>query len=157
MAGTRHHIIPKFLQKGFASEIQKDKVFTWMYRKGADPCRLATTNIGVKEHFYGRNGEPNADDKITLLEKSQYAPLLERLRTKSDKAGVVVVDEPLIADLISHLCTRTKNFRASFYQSTDYCIAAIDNYFSDFRTNYQRSIAIILSFHDFCAYLGENA
>lgn len=103
-----------------------------MYRQGAEPCRLATTNIGVKEHFYGRNGEPNADDKITLLEKSQYAPLIERLRTKSDKAGVVVVDEPLIADFISHLCTRTKNFRESFYQSTDYCIAAIDNYFSDF-------------------------
>lgn len=136
MAGTRHHIIPKFLQKGFASEIQKKKgkeiVFTWMYRKEAEPCRLATTNIGVEEHFYGRNGEPNVDDKITLLETYQYAPLLKKLRTKSDKTGVVVVNEPLIADFISHLCTRTKNFRESFSQSTDYCMAEIDNYFSDF-------------------------
>jgi hypothetical protein len=132
MAGSRHHVIPRFLQKGFASRIEDKKVFTYQYRKGLEPAERSTKDLGVERHFYGRNGEPNVDDKITLLEDLYYVPLLERLRAKSSQTGVVLVDEPLVADFISHLCTRTKNFRESFYQSMDYCIAAIDNYFSDF-------------------------
>jgi hypothetical protein len=132
MAGTRHHIIPKFLQRGFASKTQEKKVWTWMYQKGVEPKEIITTNVGVEQHFYGRDGEPNADDEITLLENSQYAPLLERLRIKITPTGVVEVYEPLLANFISHLCTRTKNFRESIYQSSDYLITAIDSYLSDF-------------------------
>ncbi len=132
MAGTRHHILPKFLLKGFASRTQEKKVFTWMYRKGAKPCELSTRDVGVEQHFYGRDGEPNADDEITLLENSKYGPLLERLRTKSTLTGVVEVYEPLVADFTFHLCTRTKNFRESVYQSFDYLIVAIERYFSDY-------------------------
>ncbi len=132
MAGTRHHLLPRFLLKGFASRTQEKKVFTWVYRKGVEPRELSTKDVGVEQHFYGRDGEPNADEEITLLENSHYAPLLERLRTKSNQAGVVEVYEPLLADFVSHLCTRTKNFRESIYQSTDCCLAALNNFFSDF-------------------------
>jgi hypothetical protein len=133
MAGTRHHTVPKFLLKGFASRTEGNKVFTWMYRKEGKPREISTKDIGVEEHFYGRKGETNADDEITLLETSLYAPLLEKLRKKSPQSGVVEVDERLlIADLISHLSTRTRNFRKSVYESTDYLIAALDNYFADF-------------------------
>lgn len=132
MAGTRHHIIPKFLQRGFASRTQEKKVWTWMYQKGVEPKEIITTNVGVEQHFYGRDGEPNADDEITLLENSQYAPILEKLRTKNTTTGVVEVYEPLLANFISHLCTRTKTFRESIYQSTDYLLTATDRYFSDF-------------------------
>jgi hypothetical protein len=131
MAGTRHHILPRFLLKGFASRTQEKKVFTWVYRKGVEPRELSTKDVGVEQHFYGRDGEPNADEEITLLENSQYAPLLERLRIKITPTGVVEVYEPLLANFISHLCTRTKNFRESINQSIDYLITATDSYLSD--------------------------
>jgi hypothetical protein len=132
MAGKRHHILPRFLLKGFASKTQESKVFTWVYRNGVEPREQSTKDVAVEKYFYGRSTGVNADKEITDLENIQYAPLLEKLRRKNNTTGVIQVYEPEIADYVSHLCIRTKNLRESISQSTEYLLDEANKYFLDF-------------------------
>jgi hypothetical protein len=48
MAGSKHHILPRFLLKGFASRIipraeKQDDVFVWVYRKEGKTFEAKTT------------------------------------------------------------------------------------------------------------------
>lgn len=67
MAGIRHHILPKFLLKGFASKVDGQEVFTWVYRKEGKVFEANTLNVSVEKHFYGKTGELNVDDEIRIL------------------------------------------------------------------------------------------
>jgi Protein of unknown function (DUF4238) len=128
MAGIRHHILPRFLLKGFASQIKGDKVFTWLYRKGASPLEVSTKDISVEKYFYGKEGEISADDAITQLEEG-YGYLVDSLRNgKTDTK----ISEPLIAEFISHLAIRTKHIRDSFTESTEHLVDRMSEYLSDF-------------------------
>jgi hypothetical protein len=81
MAGKRHHIIPRFLMKGFASRVDGENIFTWVYRKKSNPFEANTKNINIENYFYGKENEnAYADDKITLLEKNKLSPLVNELR-----------------------------------------------------------------------------
>jgi hypothetical protein len=128
MAGKRQHILPRFLLKGFASRVQDEKVFTWVFRKGGSPFETATENVSVEKHFYGKQGELSADDEITNLEGG-YAQLVDTLRGEKDATQV---NDPRIADFIAHLIVRTKQLRESFRESAEYVLEQFSDYLSDF-------------------------
>ncbi len=117
MSGKRHHIVPRFLQKGFASRIIKRKkkeiVFTWLYMKNAaqPDIDFSTKDTIVSENFYGKVGEINADDEITKVEKEKFSPLVDKMRN-----GTCNFDDSKteIAELIAHFSIRTKVVREGF-------------------------------------------
>ncbi len=102
MAGKRHHILPQFLLRGFASKTipssgRSDSVFVWVYRRGVIPFECATSNAAVESHFYGKEGEANVDDEITALE-SDFASSLNTLRIQVD--GHLISDDKVIQFII---------------------------------------------------------
>jgi len=131
MAGKRHHIIPRFLQKGFASRAEDETVWTWQYRKNANaPVEISTRDAVVSEHFYGK-GELNADDAITDLEKNKLSPLVDALRNNE-----IHLDEhsTAIAELITHLSIRSKLIRKGFENMSRDFLAKLKNVISDEET-----------------------
>jgi hypothetical protein len=113
MAGRRHHILPRFLLKGFAKETKRDQVYTWLYAKGRSPVPANILNIAVESDFYGKpEADVNADQAITEIEKS-YVSLVENLR----QAPLGPVKEATIGSWIAHLSARTKHLRMSFEES----------------------------------------
>lgn len=126
MAGTRHHILPRFLQKGFASKIVGREVFTWVYRK-EKVFEANIINVSVERHFYGKEGELNVDNEITEIEYD-FAKLLDQLRSK-DNAYKILNTE--IADFVGHLSMRTKHLRDSLIESSDLLTTTFFNYLSD--------------------------
>lgn len=107
MAGKRQHIIPQFLQRGFASTVRDDEMFVFMHRKGYDGKEINIKHVAVEKHFYGLPGESSLDAKITKFE-DQYAPFVHELRS-------TLPDGPLNDErtprLINHLCLRTRSLR----------------------------------------------
>jgi len=83
MAGIRHHILARFLLKGFASKVSGDQTFTWVYRKEGKVFESNIINVAVERYFYGKEGELSVDDEITEIEKT-FAPLLSSLRIEED-------------------------------------------------------------------------
>ena len=130
MAGNRHHIIPRFLQKGFVSRIIKHKkdaiVFTWHYMKNnALPnTDFSTKDTIVSEYFYGRQGETNADDEITKLEEVKFSPLVNKLRDGSCDPNESKTE---VAQLVAHLSVRTKVIRKGFEQMSGKMFEGIGN------------------------------
>ena len=104
MAGVRHHIVPQFLLRGFASRRKGKKAFTWVYRRDSKTFESSIRDIAVSKHFYGKD-DTNADDAITGLE-SDFAVLVNDLRNWSGP-----IKAANLPALIIHLSTRTKGFR----------------------------------------------
>lgn len=127
MAGVRHHILPRFLLKGFASRIQDDGVFTFLYRKHKTPFETNIINVGAEKYFYGERGEISADDVITKIE-NEYAYMVEELRDKEDQFEV---SDKRIGEFVVHLFLRAKLLRNFFKNSMEYLANAITEYFSD--------------------------
>jgi hypothetical protein len=131
MSGVRHHVLPRFLLKGFICQKKGKQKFTWVYSKGKKPYKSNIINVSVESNFYGKEGECNADEGITKLERG-YAVLIDKLRQESEKTGVVEVNEALIPDFISHLVIRTKHLRSSLYESTDIFLSELEKELSNF-------------------------
>lgn len=127
MAGVRHHILPRFLLKGFVSRIQGDGVFTLVYRKNKPHFETNIINIGTEKYFYGERSNVCADDVITTLE-NEYSYMVEELRGKGD--GVEVLDTR-VGEFAVHLLLRAKLLRDFFKNSFEYLTDAIIEYFSD--------------------------
>jgi hypothetical protein len=47
MSGKRHHFVPRFLQRGFASHIKDGNVFTWVYRRHGPPFNTQAVGSGL--------------------------------------------------------------------------------------------------------------
>lgn len=122
MAGKRQHIIPKLLQKGFASKVDEDQVFTWVYRKNSKPFETNTVNSNVEKHFYGKKGELNADDEITDVETYKLSPVIDKLRNGECN---FVKSRGEIAELVAHFSVRTKPIRKGFEQMSEQMIEGI--------------------------------
>lgn len=137
MAGKRHHIIPRFLQKGFASRIIKNKkgeiVFTWHYMKnGVLPDKdFSTKDTIVSEHFYGKEGEINADDEMTKLETDKFSPLLDKLRREKCDFDEFKTE---VAELIAHFSIRTKTIRKGFEQMSEKTLEGFKDILTDNET-----------------------
>src|ERR1019366_4035558 len=110
MSGKCQHFIPRFLQSGFASHTNGDEIFTWVYRKDAQPFNTNIDNIGVESHFYSQDGDSQADDNITAAE-GRFSELIDALRNGSEEA---TADSGELAELIAHLEIRTRHLRQSF-------------------------------------------
>ncbi|MBA2335250.1 MAG: DUF4238 domain-containing protein [Blastocatellia bacterium] len=128
MAGKRHHIIPRFLQKGFASQIDGETISTWQYRKNTDaPKEISTKDTIVSEHFYGK-GELNADDLITELERTKLSPLIDSIRQGKCDFASRTGD---IAELIAHLSIRSKLVRKGFEKLSHQFLDGMKDIFDD--------------------------
>lgn len=127
MAGKRQHILPKFLLKGFASRIEGDKIFTWIYPRHQMPSEVNIKKVSVEKYFYGKKEEISVDDEITEFE-NKYAPLLEELRRVEKNYEI---SDLRIANLITHLATRTKHLRELFRGSSEFMIEKISDFLSN--------------------------
>lgn len=115
MSGSRHHVIPKFLLKGFSSKVKGKEIYTWFYRKDKEPFETTIKNISVARNFYGKEGEVSVDCEITYLE-SRYAQLIDKLRNQD---GLQEIFDPKLPEFIAHLCVRTKHLRDSVIMASD--------------------------------------
>jgi len=136
MSGKRHHILPRFLLKGFANQQKGKEIYTWVYPKGKKPYTNNISKVSIDKHFYGKDGEINADIEITNLE-FKYALLIDELRNKTYLDKIVEVEKTLIPDFIAHLSIRTKHLRVSLEESTQKFLIQVENHFSDFN-NYKK-------------------
>ncbi|WP_319406135.1 DUF4238 domain-containing protein [uncultured Desulfosarcina sp.] len=127
MTGKRQHFIPRFLQKGFASHVVGEEVFTWAYRKGKTPFNANIKNVGVEGFFYSENSDTDLDDTITVAE-DDFAQLIDKIRNNNyvDKQ-----DYKKIAQLISHLELRTRHLRQNFFSTGNNLIDKMLYYLSD--------------------------
>jgi hypothetical protein len=113
MAGKRHHIIPRSLQKGFASRVERKKnknakVFVVQYLKGKNAGREESTrNTMASENYYGK-GEASADLGMTDFENEFLAPCVQSLRDGAEISGRE------IAELLAHFSIRPKLIREAF-------------------------------------------
>ena len=134
MAGKRQHTLPRFLQKGFASNIiakpnGRETVFTWVYRKGLEPFETKTENVGLEKHFYGKEGELSVDDEITDLEPTFAAVI----RESRDKPDGYQISDPNIADFVGHLSIRTKHLRDSFIDMAEILTDTLFTFLADYQ------------------------
>src|SRR5436190_1657219 len=127
MSGARHHILPQFLLRGFASRVERNEFYAWTYRKDAPPFESNISKTAVERDFYGKEGEVNADDAITR-DEGKFVAELERLRALP---GGLIEDCTLIADFVVHLSSRTKHLRNSLIDGTDILIEKVFEYLSD--------------------------
>jgi hypothetical protein len=137
MAGKRQHFIPQFIQSGFASHVSGDEIYTWVYRKDAKPFNTNIMNVGVEGYFYSQDGDNQVDDEITEAERSRFAVLVNTLRNSTRD---VTVDPIEIAELIVHLEARTRHFRQTILNTSEYLYGMIFKFLDDRRAfgNYLR-------------------
>jgi hypothetical protein len=141
MAGNKQHILPRFLLKGFASRIDGEKKYTWVYPKNSPPVEANIRKVCVEKHFYGKQGELSVDEDITKFE-NEYAPFLDELR---ECTGQIEIFDPRVPNLITHLVTRTKHFRDSYRESVEFLIEKMGEYFSDFNNLKEAILSTILN------------
>jgi hypothetical protein len=103
MAGRKHHTVPQFLLRAFASRTSGKEAYVWTYRGRDTAIEINIKNIGAERDFYGHD----LDARITDLETG-FAPLAEALRSCD---GPVEIRET--ADLVAHLTLRTRALRQS--------------------------------------------
>lgn len=126
MAGKRQHVIPRFLQAGFASRKDGDDVFVWVYRAGQKPFECNTLNVGIEREFYSIGSDTAVDDAITDAE-GPFSQLVSSLR----EAPPQRVSQPQIADLIAHFEVRTRHLRLGFFSAADYLLRALASFLTD--------------------------
>lgn len=127
MAGKRQHFIPQFIQKGFASHVVGDEVFTWVYRKGAKAFNANIKNVGVEGFFYSEDNDSALDDTITVAEGA-FSQLVNKLRKDS---AVSLSDSVQVAQLFAHLEVRTRYLRQSFFATGNHLFNELMVFLSD--------------------------
>lgn len=110
MAGTRHHFIPRFLLRGFASTVQGDEAFAWVFRSDRPAFNTNIKNIAVEGHFYTHDNQPHVDDAITFAEGA-FSTVVAGLRASG---SAVHTSAQELAALIAHLEARTRHLRSNF-------------------------------------------
>lgn len=113
MAGKRHHFIPQFIQRGFAS--LGDLHNAWVFPKKRQPFNTNIKNIALEGQFYSHEGDTSVDDKITD-EEGALASFLKDLLDMGDMADV---DAPKAGHLINHSIIRTRHFRQNYQQTSE--------------------------------------
>lgn len=113
MAGKRHHFIPQFLQRGFASPGETHNA--WVFHKERPPFNTTIKNIGLEGQFYALEGNTSVDDKITNIEGA-LAAFVAKLRRAEDGT---IVDSERAAELITHTLLRTRHVRQNFQRTNE--------------------------------------
>ncbi|WP_456256431.1 DUF4238 domain-containing protein [Pseudomonas iridis] len=109
MSGSRHHFIPRFLQKGFSSRSTNKDVYCWTFSKDTKPIQPNIKNVGIETLFYSMAAETDLDDKISKEEQDNFSPLVDKLRT-----GCVSEDDTVrIAAMLAHFEIRSQHLRSN--------------------------------------------
>lgn len=128
MSGRRHHYIPQFLQRGFASHFTSKDFYTWVYRKDdINPFNSNIKNIGMEGDFYSEDKDTSLDKAITESE-SEFGLFIDELR-KADYSSKV--NQAISAKLIAHLEARTKNIRINFRNAGTHVVNEMAKYLQD--------------------------
>ncbi len=128
MSGRRHHFIPQFLQRGFASHSTNKDFYTWVYRKGEiNPFNSNIKNIGMEGDFYSAEKETALDDAITKAE-SEFGSFVDDLRKAEE---TIKIDKLKAAKLIAHLEVRTKNIRINFRNAGTHVVNEMVKFLGD--------------------------
>ena len=108
MSGNKQHFLPRFLQKGFASNyVSRKKVQVWYFEKEKSPEERNTKDVGLEELFYSEPGIGSLDDLITKKE-DHFARKIERLRRDKRVCSDDIQD---VAEFIYTMAIRTEHAR----------------------------------------------
>jgi hypothetical protein len=114
MAGKRHHYLPQFVQRGFAIEGNKERI--WVYRKGQTPRESGIRDTGVEVSFYSEGADTSVDEAITEAESNEFDAAV-----KAAGAGPIGPIAPgTFPRLFAHLEVRSRNLRQGFLLSSEY-------------------------------------
>lgn len=131
MAGRRHHIIPRFLQKGFSSKTRKKQHYTFVFTKEKQPYETNLTNVGLELDFYGDPDQPEADDNITEAEV-RYGKFIDELRITTTNKELNSND---CAEFTAHMQIRAKKVRDTFTEVGSSIMASARNELATFDDN----------------------
>jgi hypothetical protein len=110
VSGTRHHFIPQFLLRGFATTRGSDAAYAWVFPRDRKPYNTNVLNIAVEGHFYTYEGTSEVDDLITRAE----GPLGEVVDLLRSTGSAESVSKEELASLFTHFEVRTKHLRQNF-------------------------------------------
>jgi hypothetical protein len=79
--GARHHYVPRVLQKGFASKVEGEKVWTIQATRGSPPIEVSTKDSAVGKFFYGK--DKSVEKALSELE-GRLASILRNLFADED-------------------------------------------------------------------------
>jgi hypothetical protein len=116
----KHHFLPQFLLRGFASRTKGDAAWVWEFRRGLGPAERPTNEVGGSRYFHGDPDVSDLESKIGDLE-SEYAPVIVRFRANQTTEE----DLALASAIANHLLVRTKNIRDGFREAGEAAIAII--------------------------------
>lgn len=113
MEPRRHHYLPQFLLRGFASRSKGNDFYAWVFRAGdVPPFEANLKNLAQQRDFHG-NPKDSPLENIISSHENKFAPVIEQLR-------LGIVEEaalPTIREFVAHLMIRTKNIRAGFAEA----------------------------------------
>jgi hypothetical protein len=113
MSGRKQHIVPQFLQKGFANNGQ-----IYVYSKNKTPSYIASIKDNFAERdFYSNPQEPLIDDHITKQE-NQFAPCIDNLRNINENNYFVLKNNNILLDTIINFSLRNKEIQEHIIEDT---------------------------------------
>ena len=128
MAGKRHHILPRFLLRGFASKEEGKNIYCWVFRKHGDPFEANITNVAVSKNFYSIDDSTEVDDAITDAEGT-FASVVNNLRSLDEPTAIDHYN--VISEFFAHLEVRTRHLRESLLESSNLLINELFEFFKD--------------------------
>ncbi|QDZ41668.1 DUF4238 domain-containing protein (plasmid) [Euhalothece natronophila Z-M001] len=151
MSGSRHHVIPRFLLKGFATEKKTGQGFSQSSNKKKKKNQQVYTvvyeynksyqnnikNVFVEKLFYGEKAEANCDNKITEQEKT-YSRAIDELRNESKS---IPIKDPIFSEFLCHLAMRSRALRQFSTKMANFTIEGISKCLS----NHQNIIKLMES------------
>lgn len=110
MAKKRHHYIPQFLLRRFASRTGRSCKWVWQFRDGDSPKEIVTKDAAVSRFFHGTDGI-GLEDGLARLE-SDHARVLRALDSGADPETF----SESLRTLAWFLAVRTRAFRKQLTQ-----------------------------------------
>lgn len=116
----RHHFLPQFLLKGFASRTKGSESYAYRFGRGVTPFETNILNLAVVRKFHeGSHGDV---EKQLSSRETRYAAAVEHLRKSVTKEE----DIALLAEFVFNLMLRTKNLRDSFTVLGNHMLSMLD-------------------------------
>lgn len=110
MTARRHHYIPQFLLRNFASRRQSQKRWIIQFTRESEPREISTRDAGVARDFYGE-GDDTLERALSAHE-SEHAIVVAKVLRGEDPQHF---DETL-GSMVRLLAYRSRMFREGFLQ-----------------------------------------
>lgn len=125
MSGRNQHHFWQVLQRGFGVQRKPDYTTVFVYQKNKSPFPVVPRNFGAERDFFDFTPGSGADDLITKTENTLQG-LVKYLQNGGQLTGDLT---GLIAELITHLETRTKFLRQHFTETTSDLLGELNRWF----------------------------